>query len=295
MTLSRPNALRALVILVAAALLATLVATSADAAPRTKSKRQTTWAPAASASLTPGVMAYASTGQCTTNFVFTDATGGVYIGLAAHCVGKGGSTDTNGCKVDSLPLGSAITFNRGGSLLTNGSVIGSGTLAYSSWRTMRALGVTDAATCDYNDFALVKVAAKDVAKVNPSVPVWGGPTGIDTDGVRAGERVWSYGNSSLRAGVSLFSPKTGFTFADDAADRGWSHTFYTLTPGVPGDSGSAVLGAGGKAIGVLSTVLITPLPLANTVGDLGRELVFAQAHSGIAGLQLVKGTEPFRG
>ena len=29
-------------------------------------------------------------------------------------------------------------------------------------------------------------------------PFWGGPTGIDTDGTAAGDRVWTYGNSSLR-------------------------------------------------------------------------------------------------
>ncbi len=32
-------------------------------------------------------------------------------------------------------------------------------------------------TCAYNDLALVKVDAADVAKVNPSIPFWGGPVG----------------------------------------------------------------------------------------------------------------------
>ena len=104
---------------------------------------------------------------------------------------------------------------------------------------MRALGTTDANTCAYNDFALVKVSAADKGKVNPSIPFWGGPTGIDTDGTAAGDRVWSYGNSSLRAGITQLSPKTGISLGDDAADGGWSHPLYTVTPGVPGDSGSA--------------------------------------------------------
>src|SRR3712207_8612355 len=47
---------------------------------------------------------------------------------------------------------------------------------------MDRLGTTDANTCAYNDFALVQVDAADVGKVNPSIPFWGGPTGIDTDG-----------------------------------------------------------------------------------------------------------------
>jgi hypothetical protein len=70
---------------------------------------------------------------------------------------------------------------------------------------------------------------------------------------------------------------------------------YTLTPGVPGDSGSAFLDAQGRAIGVLSTLALTPLPGSNGVGDLPRELAYAQRTSGISGLRLAAGTEPFRG
>ncbi|MGA8255919.1 MAG: hypothetical protein WB767_05020, partial [Nocardioides sp.] len=202
---------------------------------------------------------------------------------------------TNGCLNDSVPLGTEVTFNEGGSLISSGTQVGTGTLAYSSWRTMRDIGTTDENTCAYNDFALVKVDAGDVAKVNPSVPFWGGPTGIDTDGTAAGDRVWSYGNSSLRAGLTPLSPKTGISLGDSAADGGWSHPLYTLTPGVPGDSGSAFMSAGGKAVGTLSTLGLAPLPLSNNIGDLAKELAFAQAHSGIVGLTLVNGTEAFDG
>ena len=148
-------------------------------------------------------------------------------------------------------------------------------------------------TCAYNDFALVKVSDADKGKVNPSIPFWGGPTGIDTDGTAAGDRVWSFGNSSLRGGVTQLSPKTGISLGDDAADGGWSHPLYTVTPGVPGDSGSAFVSAGGKAVGTLSTLGLAPLPLSNNIGDLAKELAFAQANSGIAGLTLVNGTEAF--
>ena len=63
--------------------------------------------------------------------------------------------------------------------------------------------------------------------------------------------------------------------------------------GIPGDSGSGFLSAGGKAVGTLSTLGLAPLPASNNIGDLSKELAFAQAHSGISGLQLVDGTEPF--
>lgn len=281
---------RRVVALAALASAAVLGAATATVAPASAAP---TWAPADQATLTPGVQAYTEGGQCTANFVFTDAAGGVYLGYAAHCAGTGEATQTDGCESGSLPLGTKVDFAEGGSLVSSGTRLGGGTLAYSSWLAMQDNGETDADTCAYNDFALVKVDAADVSKVNPSIPFWGGPTGIDTDGLGAGESVWSYGNSSLRAGLELLSPKQGISLGDEAADEGWSHLLYTVTPGVPGDSGSAFLSADGKAVGTLSTLGLTPFPLSNNIGDLAEELAFAQQHSGIPGLKLAHGTEPF--
>jgi hypothetical protein len=278
---------RPLIALLGAGLLAAAVMSAPNAT------AATTWAPAATAKIHPGTMMYTQGAQCTANFVYTDGAGHTYVGYAAHCAGLGEATDTNGCQAESLPLGTRVTFNEGGSLLSEGTVVGGGTLVYSSWLTMHQLGTTDANTCAYNDLALVQVDAGDVSKVNPSIPFWGGPTGIDTDGTAAGDRVWTYGNSSLRFGISQLSPHIGISLGDDAADGGWSHPLYTVTPGVPGDSGSAFLSTDGRAVGVLSTLGLAPLPASNNIGDLGKELAFAQANSGIAGLQLVNGTEPF--
>jgi hypothetical protein len=277
--------------LLATAACAALAVAGVAAAPA--SSATPTWAPAGSALIHPGTMMYTDGAQCTANFVYTDGAGNVYVGYAAHCAGTGSSTDTNGCTTDSVPLGTRVDFSNDGNLASEGTVVGHGTLAYSSWITEHQLGTTDANTCAYNDLALVKVDPADVAKVNPSVPFWGGPTGIDTDGTRAGDQVWTYGNSSLRAGVSALSPHTGISLGDQAADGGWSHPLYTVTPGIPGDSGSGFMTAGGKAVGVLSTLGLAPLPASNNIGDLAHELAFAQAHSGISGLQLVDGTEPF--
>jgi hypothetical protein len=251
------------------------------------------YAPADTALIHPGTMMYTDGAQCTANFVYTDGAGNTYVGYAAHCAGTGAATDTDGCSTQSLPLGTKATFNEGGSLVDEGTQVGTGTLAYSSWLTMQKKGEKDTNTCAYNDLALVKVDPADVGKVNPSVPFWGGPTGIDTDGTAAGDRVYTYGNSSLRGGVEQLSPHTGASIGDDAADGGWSHPVYTVTPGIPGDSGSGFMSADGTALGVLSTVAIAPLAGSNGVGDLGKELAYAQANSGIAGLSLVNGTEPF--
>jgi hypothetical protein len=280
----------------AVAVVAVLASTLLGATAATTTPAQAvgpSWAPAATAKIHPGTMMYTAGAQCTANCVFTDLDLNVYVGYAAHCAGTGGATDTNGCQAGSLPLGTPVTFNEGGSLLDEGTVVGHGTLVYSSWLKMHDLGITDANTCAYNDLALVKVAGADIGKVNPSIPFWGGPTGIDTDGTAAGDRVYTYGNSSLRFGVSQLSPHTGISLGDDAADGGWSHPLYTATPGVPGDSGSAFVSADGKAIGVLSTLGLAPLPLSNNIGDIAKELAFAQANSGITALSLVPGTEPF--
>jgi hypothetical protein len=258
---------------------------TADAAP--------SWAPADTAPIHPGTMMYTDGAQCTANFVYTDSAGNVYVGYAAHCAGKGQATDTNGCEQESVPLGTKVTFTNDGNLASEGTTVGTGTLAYSSWITENQIGTTDANTCAYNDLALVKVDSGSVSKVNPSVPFWGGPTGIDTDGTKAGDRVWTYGNSSLRGGAAPLSPHTGISLGDQAADGGWSHPLYTVTPGIPGDSGSGFMSAGGKAVGTLSTLGLAPLPASNNIGDLAKELAFANAHSGISGLQLALGTEPF--
>jgi hypothetical protein len=284
MRLSRTLLATAASALIAAASLTASTGT-AQAAP--------SWAPAATATIHPGTMMYTAGAQCTANFVYTDGAGNVYLGYAAHCAGTGSSTDTNGCNVASVPLGTTVDFTNDGNLASEGTIVGHGTLAYSSWITEHQLGTKDANTCAYNDLALVKVNAADVSKVNPSVPFWGGPTGIDTNGTAAGDRVWTYGNSSLRAGLTPLSPHTGISLGDSAADGGWSHPLYTVSPGIPGDSGSGFMSAGGKAVGVLSTLGLAPLPASNNIGDLAKELAFAQANSGISGLSLVPGTQPF--
>jgi hypothetical protein len=269
------------------------LAVAGIAATTAPAQAKATYAPAATAKIHPGTMMYTDGAQCTANFVYTDGAGNTYVGYAAHCAGTGEATDTDGCSTKSLPLGTKVTFTNDGNLASEGTTVGTGTLVYSSWLTMQKRGEKNVNTCAYNDLALVKVSAADKGKVNPSVPFWGGPTGIDTNGTAAGDRVYTYGNSSLRAGVEYLSPHTGASIGDDSADGGWSHPVYTVTPGIPGDSGSGFMSADGKALGVLSTVAIAPLAGSNGVGDLNKELAYAKSYSGISGLALVKGTEPF--
>jgi hypothetical protein len=240
------------------------------------------WAPAATAPVHPGVQTVTAGAQCTANFVFHDASA-VYLGQAAHCSGTGAATETNGCLAASLPLGTAVEV---------GGATRPAALVYNSWLTMQAAGETDPDVCQYNDFALVRLDPADAGRVNPSIPFWGGPVGLATT-TGAGENVYSYGNSSLRFGLTVLSPKRGVSLG--ATNGGWNHDVYTATPGIPGDSGSAFLNGTGRAVGVLSTLQVAPLPAGNGVGDLSRELAYMRAHSGFGTVQLAPGTEPFNG
>jgi hypothetical protein len=247
---------------------------TADAAP--------TWAPAATATIHPGVQMVTEGAQCTANFIFSDGAD-VFIGYAAHCAGLGEATDTDGCLAPSLPLGTAVDID---------GASRPGTLAYSSWLTMQQQGETDADTCAYNDLALVRIDPADVGSVNPSIPHWGGPVGVDPDGVALGDQVFSYGNSSLRFGITLLSPKTGITLGTDAS--GWTHPIYTVTPGIPGDSGSAVLGPNGQALGILSTLALAPLAGSNNAADVSHTVAYMHSHGGPQA-NVVNGTEAFNG
>ena len=265
----------ALCLVITAVAAASWVSPTANAAP--------VWAPASSAAVHPGVQTYTDGGQCTANFIYTDGTN-VYIGQAAHCASTGGNSATDGCTTESLPLNTDVV------------ILGAskpGKLVYSSWLAMQAANEKNPDACAYNDLALVRIDPADVGSVNPSIPHWGGPVGLNTTGTQFGDTVYSYGNSILRAGVTLLSPKEGISYGDEG--NGWTHLVNTATPGIPGDSGSAFLDSAGNALGDLSTIdLGTPYGVWNQVSDLSRELSYLHTH-GFSSVQLVQGDVAFNG
>ncbi|MPZ65365.1 MAG: serine protease [Pseudonocardiaceae bacterium] len=254
-----------------AMLAAVLLPSPAVAAPQ--------FAAADEATVQPGVVTNTEGAECTSNFIFTDGTD-VFIGMAAHCAGTGPATATDGCTSESRRLGTEVAIDGASQ---------PGTLVYSSWLAMQDNGEDDVNACTFNDFALVELDPADVSITNPSVLSFGGPTGLDTDGTESGETVYSYGNSPLRGGV--LQEKTGVSTGTTGG--GWSHQVVTVTPGIPGDSGSGFLDADGEAFGVLSTLAIAPLPGSNGVTDLAMALDYANTHGGLGEVSLVEGTEPF--
>ncbi len=246
---------------------------SADADP--------TWAPAGSAPIHPGVNTNTAGGSCTSNFVFFEGST-VYIGQAAHCASLGGPTDLDGCTTPSQPLDTPVEVD---------GATEPGVLAYSSWIAMQQAGETDPGLCNGNDFALVRLDAADWGRVNPSVPVWGGPTGIDPNGVATLEQVFAYGNSILKQGISQLAPQRGV--AVQSVNGGRTHEVLVVLPGVPGDSGSAYLSSTGEAVGVLSYIGLLPTPLVNGVADVRSAVDYMRSHSNLSGVQLAAGTVPF--
>jgi hypothetical protein len=265
--------LRLLLLVIAAAVLGGGAASPVSAA--------STWASARSAAIHPGAQLFTKGAQCTANFIFTNGAH-VYIGQAAHCSSTDANTATDGCSAQSLPLGTLVEIP---------GARRPGKIVYSSWLTMRDGHETDPAACQYNDLGLVEVDPADLGSVNPSVPVWGGPVGIATGGTAAGDPVYGYGHSDLTKRLALLNEKQGISLGDSG--NGWSHGVMTVSPGVPGDSGSAYLDSQGRALGILSTLDLAPMGATNGIGDLSHELAYLHTHTPLTGVQLALGTERF--
>jgi hypothetical protein len=233
------------------------------------------FASADQATVHPGVQLFIAGSQCTSNFVYFQGDD-EFIGMAAHCAGLGEQTDTDGCATGSLPIGTPVEID---------GATKPGSLAYSSWETMQRVGEQDPLTCAVNDFAFVKIDPADHGRVNPTVPHWGGPIGV-AGTVPDGTQFRAYGNSLLRQGLTLLSPMGGLNTG--TAYNGWVHRAITLVPGVPGDSGMALMTTDGLAVGVLSSISLFPNTGQLNFTDVSRAMQYAQQH-GFPGLNLALG------
>ena len=233
----------------------------------------------AQARVGPGVLLTLEASQCTSNFVFRDATD-LYLGLSAHCFGEGngdtGVSESQPCDNEMPELGEPVTIE---------GARRPGTLAYSSFRTMVLVGETDLETCMSNDFAILRIHPDDHAAVDPSMPVFGGPVGLRRGWVGENESMLSFGRSPLRADAEPLKPREGYL--GNNSQRGWMHNVNFLNQPLFGDSGSGVLDGAGGAVGALSRA-------GGGVTDLALALDYMRAHGG-PDAHLVDGTAPFAG
>jgi hypothetical protein len=155
---------------------------------------------------------------CTANFVFTDGTSR-YIGTARHCVDSIGQEVT--MQVDTTTLAVVGTVSH----MTSGE------------------GEPG------NDWALVRIDPAVAAKwgVDPAVPVVGGPNGIFTGCDVQAVKYYGHGY-----GVLVAQGKPEFGIATNWYDDGYGWTGF----GAPGDSGSPVLTADGRAAGNFTHLIV---------------------------------------
>ena len=216
-------------------------------------------------------MMYTDGAQCTANFVFTDGAGNTYVGYAAHCAGTGAATDTDGCGTQSLPLGTKVDLQRGRQPGRRGHP--------GRHRHARLQLLADHAEERREGHQHLRLqrprpgqgrrAPTSARSTRPCRSGAARPASTPT-APRPATGSTPTATPACAAASSELKPHTGASLGDDAADGGWSHPVYTVTPGIPGDSGSGFLSADGTALGVLSTVAIAPLAGSNGVGDLSQ-------------------------
>jgi hypothetical protein len=173
----------------------------------------------------PGAVVNSSVGQCTLNFLFQGADGNRYIGTAGHCALEaaaiGGQAGEKTWAPGDGPVASDASGNRIG-----------------EW----AYAILE----DPKDFSLIRLDP-GVAS-SPQMCHFGGPTGINTDtpGVDDPTTLQIFGEG---VGVATLLPaRTMFALGMPDPDH-----VYAQGVVVPGDSGSAVTSADGRAIGVAVT------------------------------------------
>lgn len=258
------------------------LAVSAVAAPPTNVIART--AVQQNTKITPGALMVTALGAvestaCTAGFVFRSARA-TFLGYAAHCAIPTQDRRRTGCEYDTLPLGTRVEIRGEDGARAHGS------LAYSSWRTMRARGETDEDRCRFNDLALVAIDAEDVGSIDPTVPGVGGPTGLGRGSPERYERVVSYEPYVTRPAV-----KQGIVLG--ARGGGWSHRIDMSPAASLGDSGSGLLDAEGAAFGILTTRYLDRLATSG-VTDLRLALAYAERYGEVGEVDLVPGREPFR-
>lgn len=213
------------------------------------------WPEISEATVRPGVGVASSAGSCTSNFVFRSPDNGtLYLGLAAHCL-PGEEEDE---QVE-IAGGEATAM-----------------VAYNSWYTMDNMDGSPGIDRDTNDFALIEIPDDVRDKVHPAIRHYGGPVGL-AEQPEVGQRVLTYGNTALRQGVEPSNTREGYVV--ESSD--WYTSMYIATPGLPGDSGSAVLDGEGRALGVLIHLGVAPLAASNGAVNLAPALAWAQEHAGV--------------
>jgi hypothetical protein len=171
----------------------------------------------------PGATVESDNGLCTFNFLFNGSDGQRYIGTAGHCI------------LGESPFGGdegERSWARGsGPVARDGDGNRIGEFAYAILQ-------------DPKDFALIRLDPGVAA--NPQMCHFGGPTGINSDRTSSAVVLHHFGQGvgvgtavPARSATALGMPDPDHVYAQGAV--------------VPGDSGSGIQSADGRAVGVIVT------------------------------------------
>jgi hypothetical protein len=174
---------------------------------------------------------------CTANFVWTSG-GQTYLGAAGHCFLPDGKTATAGPGADYNPSSTRVRVCVSGCLfggqlgfILTGTLVDLGPVAYAR----QSLNGDDVG----NDFGVVTIPSGLMAYVNPSMPVWGGPSGLAAIGL--GSPLCFYGNAEGLGEIFVTKARLGIGVSSDGS------SWRAMLPSLPGDSGAAVEVCGGGA------------------------------------------------
>jgi len=232
---------------------------------------------------------------CSANFVWEDTSTVVgegdvddrerhplYIGAAGHCfLGEGPAdsraarqheegTDTNQ-RIDAVKVCADCTFGGATGLLVQGPVIELGDVVYAR----QTSPVEDDDGGVGHDFGLVEIKPDQEEAVDPSMPEFGGPTGVSDAAVPAGTPINQYGAGIGNGEVYPTQGSNGSSLGDGGTDN---DAWFAALRATPGDSGSPIQSSaagtgveGDEAAGILTH--ITTLGTAGTTMGRCKEMV----------------------
>jgi hypothetical protein len=228
-----------------------------------------------------------TTAGCTANFIWRDGGGDLYIGAAGHCflpsdknasanAQRAAESDDDVYDVGQLDVSVCADCTVGGTtgLTFTGTTIGLGDVAYARQNLPDGSEVG-------HDFGLVRIPSGAEDAVDPSLPQFGGPSGVSAGAVPAGLPVNQYGAGVANGEVFPTMGSNGVS----EGDLGTSESWHAAIRASPGDSGSP-LGAteagtgieGGDAAGIL-----THLTATGTAGTtMGRCVEMVRQDVGLA-------------
>jgi len=220
-----------------------------------------------------------TTAGCTANFIWEQrGSGQLYIGAAGHCflpsdrsASRRAATPEekqNGEAYDVKQLEVSVCADCTFGGLTGLAVVGGETISLGDVAYARQVAPdSDGGSYEEvgHDFGLVEIPKDKEDVVDPSLPQFGGPTGVSDDAVPEGEPVNQYGAGVANGEVYPTMGSNGVSLGSQDPD---GESWYAGIRASPGDSGSPLqsTAAGDGVEGEDAAGILTHLTTLGTAG-----------------------------